>query len=163
MRGGKPVDHATDADGVVLAAPIAALDGDAARDAAVDVGEGQNLVLAVVPACPRKYADILDELLLQIGIEAVFRIDVANARHHVVDILGGVSCLDRQRLAIIAGYALVAERAEPELAGLVEEGMALFEFDHRTTSLERQDVAVRLRRHLDECAAHRPVLAIELD
>ncbi len=50
MCSGQTVDRAAKADRVIGAAPMAALDRDAGRDAAVDIGEGQDLVLAIVPA-----------------------------------------------------------------------------------------------------------------
>src|SRR5215475_11002842 len=46
VRSGKPVDGAANADRVVRPAPIAALDREAAGQAAVDVGEGQDFILA---------------------------------------------------------------------------------------------------------------------
>src|SRR5882724_5120387 len=39
MRRGKPIDGAADTDGVVWSPPIAAFNGDATRQAAVDIGE----------------------------------------------------------------------------------------------------------------------------
>ena len=75
----------------------------------------------------------------------------------------GSHCRDRQRLAVIPGDALVSEGAEPQLARLLEDGVALFEFDHGAAGLEGQDVAVGLRRHFEQAGAHGPILPVQLD
>ena len=50
MRAGEPVDGAAESDRIVRTAPIASLHRQARRQAAVDVGERQDFVAAVVPA-----------------------------------------------------------------------------------------------------------------
>src|ERR1700738_2258751 len=110
----KSVDRAANAERVAGASPIAALDRQAAGETAIDIGKRQDLVLAVVPAGAGKQADILDELLLEIGGDAVFQVVVTNARYDIVDIERRVHVFDRQPLAIIAGVAAIAEHAEPQ-------------------------------------------------
>ena len=143
VRAGKPVDGAADADCVARTSPIAALDRQACRDAAVDVGKGQDLVPAVVPARAGEQADILHELLLGVDVESVFEILALDVRHDVVDIERRVCGADRQRVAVVAGIAAIGEDAQPQFAGLVEHGVTFFEFDNGAAGLEGEDIAVR--------------------
>lgn len=73
MRGGKAVYGTADADPVTRSSPRRAKDRDATRDTSVDIGERENLVVAVVPAYAGKNADILAECLLEVGVEAYFQ------------------------------------------------------------------------------------------
>src|SRR5579871_369544 len=59
MRLRQSVDRTADANGVVASSPIAALDGKPAGQAAIDVSERQDLVLAIIPARAREQADVL--------------------------------------------------------------------------------------------------------
>jgi len=72
-----------------------------------------------------------------------------------ITITGGV-ILDRQRFVVVAGVAAVGEEAKPQLAGLIEDGVAFFKFDDRTHGLgaDHQNVAVGSRRHLEYAGAH---------
>src|SRR5882757_4418779 len=126
VRAGEAVDRAADADRIARTAPIASLDRDAARQAAVDIGERQDFITSVVPAQAAEDADVLGDLLFTIDVETVFEPFLPQARHHVVEVENGIRGADRQRLAIIAGIAAVGEDAEPQFAGLVENIVALF-------------------------------------
>jgi len=119
--------------------------------------------LSVVPACAREQADVLNDLLLDIGVGAVFRVDMSNARHDRVDIERWIRHFGRQGLTVAAGVALGLEDAKPDLAGLLEKVVAAFELDDGPEPLVGQDVAVGLGRRLHNRATHRPVLAVEFD
>src|SRR6185437_12120220 len=64
---------------------------------------------------------------------------------------------------VVAADALVSESTEPELAGLLEDGVTLLEFHDCAAGFELQDVAVRLRRHLHHGAPHGPIPLVQLD
>ena len=70
VHAGNAVDDAGDADGVVRPAPLLAVDRDACRDGAVDVGEIPRLDIAVGPAGAREHADRLGHLLLEVHAHA---------------------------------------------------------------------------------------------
>src|SRR4051794_11059427 len=110
---------------------MAALDRDAGRDAAVDIGEGQDLVLAIVPADAPEDTNVSGKLLLTVDVEAIFVAGAADRGHHVVDIQRGIIGLDRQCAAIAAGIAAIDEGTDAQLAGLVEDLVTLLEFDDR--------------------------------
>ena len=88
---------------------------------------------------------------------------MADAGHDGVDVQRGVGAFDRQGLPVIAGIAAVGERAEPQLAGLIEDRVTFLEFDDGAAGLEGEDVAVGCGRHLEHAGPHRPILAVEFD
>ena len=79
-------------------------------------------------------------MLLQIDVETVFRPVALGQRGDVIDVERRVCGFDRENVAIVCGVAAIGKGAEPQLAGLVEDSMALLELDHRPAGLEGEDV-----------------------
>src|SRR6266852_8233668 len=97
MIPGKRVDGAADPDHVVGSAPSRALDGDAEREAGIDISERHDLGLAVVPAPAAEQADFVAQGLFDVEDVAVF--DAAPAGLRDIEIERGII----QRLAIASG------------------------------------------------------------
>src|SRR5713226_2443003 len=102
MIPGKRVDGAADPDHVVGSAPSRALDGDAEREAGIDIGERHDLGLAVVPAPAAEQADFVGHSLLEIDDVAVF--DAAGT---------GLRDIDTER-RIIQGLAIASGKGTVE-------------------------------------------------
>src|SRR5262245_41030113 len=149
MWAGQAVDGTPDSDLVVRPLPGGPLDRNATRDAAIDIGERQDFIAAVVPARTSEYTDILADGLLDVRIEAVLGSLPPDTHHDVVDVDGRIGCGDCQRLVIVAGAAAIGENTEPEFSALIVDVIATLPLDHRTTCLENENIAVRLLRHLE--------------
>src|ERR1700682_4104056 len=119
MRAGETVDRPSNSDCVIRPPPGAALDRDAARHATVDVGERQDLVLAVVPAGAGEDADVLGDRLLHVGVEAIFGLGMTDACRRGIDVERRIGRHHGQRLAIVGGVTLVSKDTDPEFAGLI--------------------------------------------
>src|SRR4030081_1035423 len=65
---GKTIDDATKTDGVIVSPPRDTPDRYAGRHAAIDIGEGQDFGLAVVPACASEDADVPGDRLLHVCV-----------------------------------------------------------------------------------------------
>ena len=72
--------------------------------------------------------------------------------------IGGKGC---EHVREICRGAAVGEPANAQLAGLAEDAVAFLHFGDRASGPERQDVGVRLVRHLERADAHRPIPAIQ--
>src|ERR1700710_1460725 len=106
------VDCAAYSDHVVGPSPAYALDREAGGKAGVDIGEGHDLGLAVVPAPAAEQADVVGQRLFEVEDVTIF--DAARAGLRDVEIEGRVV----QRLAIAAGKGAVQPSDGAQLARL---------------------------------------------
>ena len=164
MRRRDLVQREGDADRVVGPLPAPALDRGAERETLVDVGEGHDLILAVIPAIAAEHADIVGDLLLE--VEVVADLDAALAR------LGdGVVGGDAERIGERHGVVVrTREHAVEERTGLVDAGpvvgleahLQLGDVAAAREQVPVHEVAVGDGRHQEVAGPHRPVGIVQL-
>ena len=109
------IDRAADTDHVVRPAPFGALDRGPQGERRVDVGEGHDLGLAVVPAPAAEQSDVVGQGLLDADDVAVF--DAAGAGLRDVQIERRIV----QRLAVASGIGTVDPADGAQFSGQREQ------------------------------------------
>ena len=153
------VDRAAETDYVVWPPPARALDRGAERQAGIDVGERHDFGLAVVPAPAAEQPHVVGDGLLEIDRIAI--LDAAGAGLRDVEVESGIV----QRVAIAAHVGAVEPAEGSDLAGLAQQRIACFQFQHILAALEQagvEAVRVRFRIHQEIAAAQRPLFLVEL-
>jgi len=68
--------------------------------------------------------------LFGVDVKTVLEVFAPDASDHIIDIKRRTRGADRQRVAVVAGIAAIAEDTKPQFAGLIEDRVTLLKFDN---------------------------------
>jgi hypothetical protein len=145
---------------LVRPSPRLAVDRGAEREAGVDVGEGADLVLAIVPAPAAEHADVVGHRLLDVEVIAVLGAALPSLHDRVGWIEARAQRHQHESLVVAAGEIGIRPDADPQLAGTREQRVARLELGDVAAAPEQvhvELVRVWLVAGEEIAGAHGPV------